>query len=51
MPMVMGLCGRIFVLDAGELIASGNPDKVCNNQRVIEAYLGGGISLETGSTG
>ena len=51
MPMVMGLCERIFVLDAGELIASGNPDKVCNNQRVIEAYLGGGISLETGFTG
>lgn len=51
MQMVMGLCERIFVLVAGELIASGNPDKICNNKRVIEAYLGGGSSLETGSTG
>ncbi|HBY57164.1 MAG TPA: ABC transporter ATP-binding protein [Candidatus Atribacteria bacterium] len=40
MQMVMGLCERIFVLDAGELIAKGVPSEISNNQRVIEAYLG-----------
>jgi branched-chain amino acid transport system ATP-binding protein len=40
MQMVMGLCERIFVLDAGELIAKGIPSEISNNQRVIEAYLG-----------
>lgn len=40
MQMVMGLCSRIFVLDSGELIASGSPSEISNNQRVIEAYLG-----------
>jgi branched-chain amino acid transport system ATP-binding protein len=40
MQMVMGLCEKIFVLDAGELIASGVPQEISQNARVIEAYLG-----------
>ena len=51
MEMVMGLCQRIYVLDAGELISSGNPEEVCNSQCVIEAYLGGGSYIESGSKG
>jgi branched-chain amino acid transport system ATP-binding protein len=40
MQMVMGICQRIFVLDSGELIATGNPSEISNNEKVIEAYLG-----------
>ena len=40
MQMVMGVCQRIFVLDSGSLIATGNPAQVSSNGRVIEAYLG-----------
>ena len=51
MQMVMGLCERIFVLDAGELIAKGIPSEISNNQRVIEAYLGRRSYSEPSSTG
>ncbi len=40
MQMVMGLCKRIIVLDSGEVIASGTPNEISNNAKVIEAYLG-----------
>jgi branched-chain amino acid transport system ATP-binding protein len=40
-PLVMGLCDRIAVLNFGKLIALGNPAEVKTNSAVIEAYLGG----------
>jgi len=40
MEFVMPLVNRLVVLNFGEVIASGSPSEVRENEAVIEAYLG-----------
>ena len=40
MGLVLGICDRIVVLEFGKVIASGTPDEVRRDRRVVEAYLG-----------
>jgi ABC-type branched-subunit amino acid transport system ATPase component len=41
MKAVMGLCDYLTVLNFGQLLAEGTPAEIRNNDKVIEAYLGG----------
>ncbi|MBE1530768.1 ABC transporter ATP-binding protein [Actinomadura algeriensis] len=40
LPLVMGLCSTIHVLDYGALIASGTPAEIKESPEVIAAYIG-----------
>lgn len=41
MALVMGICERLVVIDYGRIIATGTPDEIKSNDKVISAYLGG----------
>jgi ABC-type branched-subunit amino acid transport system ATPase component/ABC-type branched-subunit amino acid transport system permease subunit len=46
MPFVLGLCNPVLVLARGQTIASGSPDEIQRDPRVLDAYLGEDFLLE-----
>jgi ABC-type branched-subunit amino acid transport system ATPase component/branched-subunit amino acid ABC-type transport system permease component len=42
MPLLMGLCDRVYAMEAGRVIAEGTPVEIRNDPRVVESYLGTG---------
>ena len=38
--VIMSLCEKVYVLEYGEIIASGSPQVISSDERVIKAYLG-----------
>ena len=46
MPVIMSLADNVYCLANGRLLAHGTPDEIQNDDRVIEAYLGGHLETE-----
>jgi ABC-type branched-subunit amino acid transport system ATPase component len=44
MEFVMGLCATVTVLESGAVVASGPPDIVRTDKRVLDAYLGADLA-------
>ena len=40
MPLIMSISDRVYCLEAGKVIAEGEPDAVRNDPLVIASYLG-----------
>jgi len=43
-PVVVALCRRVVVLNLGQIIFDESPDRIREDERVVEAYLGAGWS-------
>ena len=40
MPLLMGLCDRVYAMELGRVIAEGTPPEIRSNPAVIASYLG-----------
>jgi ABC-type branched-subunit amino acid transport system ATPase component len=40
MPLLMGLCDRVYAMEAGAVLAEGTPEQIRSNPAVIASYLG-----------
>ena len=40
MPLLMGLCDRVYAMEQGAVIAEGTPEELREDPRVIASYLG-----------
>ena len=40
MGLVLSVCDFVYVLDYGQVVASGAPAEIRETPRVVEAYLG-----------
>jgi len=40
MNFALNLADNVIVMDEGKIIASGKPEKIKNNKKVLNAYLG-----------
>ena len=49
MKVVLSLCNRVVVLHHGELIATGEPERIVKDPRVVQAYLGRRYASSTGA--
>lgn len=41
----LGICGHAYIVNEGEVLASGTPEEVLSNKNVREVYLGDSFSL------
>ena len=46
-PLVVGVCDYVYVLNFGQVMTSGRPQEVQRHPEVIAAYLGGEVEEET----
>lgn len=44
MDMIARLCGKVVVLNEGQVLMQGTMDEVRNDERVIDAYFGGAVA-------
>jgi ABC-type branched-subunit amino acid transport system ATPase component len=44
MPLLMGLCDRIYAMDRGSILAEGTPDQIRHDPLVVSSYLGSDVA-------
>ena len=49
-PLVVGVCDYVYVLNFGKVLTQGKPKEVQNHPEVIAAYLGGEVEGAEGET-